>query len=85
MERHASSVLVFGMIDVGRLLMATGLILAVMGAVVWWLGRKGFHGLPGDIQYRGPHLQVYFPIVTCIVFSLLLTAILWIWQWLSRK
>jgi len=73
------------MVDFGRFLLLGGLILALLGAVVWGLGRMGFGGLPGDIQYRGQHLRIYFPIVTCIVLSLVLTALLWIWHWLSRK
>ncbi|HZK81451.1 MAG TPA: DUF2905 domain-containing protein [Humisphaera sp.] len=73
------------MADLGRLLLIGGLIIALIGAVVWGLGRMGFGGLPGDIQYQSPHVRIYFPIVTCIVLSLVLTAVMWIWQWLSRK
>jgi hypothetical protein len=73
------------MTDLGKLLMLGGVFLLIIGAVVWGLGRSGFRGLPGDVQYQGPHLRVYFPIVTCIVLSLLLTGVLWIVQWLGRK
>jgi len=73
------------MTDVGKLLIALGVLLLFIGAGVWGLGRMGFRGLPGDIRYQGQHVRVYFPVVTCIVGSLLLTAIMWLWQWLSRK
>lgn len=43
------------------------------GRVPFRLGR-----LPGDIAYHGRHGGFYFPIVTCIVLSLLLTLILWL-------
>ena len=38
-----------------------------------WLGR-----LPGDIAVERPHFRFYFPVVTCIVLSLLLTGVLWL-------
>jgi hypothetical protein len=73
------------MTDIGKLMMGLGLLLVVIGGAVWGLGRLGFKGMPGDIQYQTQHVRVYFPIVTCVVASVLLTAILWLWQWLSRR
>jgi hypothetical protein len=71
--------------DVGRWMIVGGLLLTAGGAVVWLLARLGFRGLPGDVSYRSPHVQVYFPIVSCVVLSLILTALLWLWQWFERK
>jgi hypothetical protein len=71
--------------DIGRVLMVCGVALAAAGAVVWLLGRSGFRGLPGDISYQSPHVQVYFPIVSCIVLSVLLTAISWLWRWFQNR
>ncbi len=65
--------------------MAGGLVLAVAGAILWSLGRLGFRGLPGDIQFQSQHIRVYFPIVTCVVLSLALTVVLWVLQWLRNK
>lgn len=73
------------MTDMGKFLVLIGLLLAVTGLMVWGLGRSGFTGLPGDIAYRGPNFRFYFPIVTCLALSLFLSAILWIWQWWSRR
>ena len=67
------------------MLIVLGFAIAVIGAIVWGLGRIGFHGLPGDVHYEGRNLRVYFPIVTCIVLSVLLTLAMWIWQWLGRR
>lgn len=59
--------------------MVLGLILAAIGALLWsgfgrnWLGR-----LPGDIHYSRGNFSFYFPIVTCLLLSLLLTFILWL-------
>jgi hypothetical protein len=73
------------MSDAGKLLMVAGAIAVVLGAVVWGLGRAGFHGLPGDIRYDGPNTRFYFPIVTCIMISILLSAAMWFWRWISGR
>ena len=65
-------------------LVAGGLLLLVAGLAVWGLGRLGFRGLPGDIAYRGENVQVYFPIVTCLVISILLSAIFWLVRLVQR-
>ena len=68
----------------GKLLVLIGGLLVVVGALVWLAGRFGFHGLPGDIVYESEHVKVYFPVVTCLVLSLLLSGILWLINWLGR-
>ena len=62
----------------GRILVVVGLSMAALGALVWWLGpRIGAGGglLPGDISFRRGGFSLHFPIVTCIVVSVLLTLI----------
>jgi uncharacterized membrane protein YidH (DUF202 family) len=62
--------------DIGRFLILIGLVTAIFGFVLWtglapkWLGR-----LPGDIRIERGNFAVYFPIVTCIVISVILTLI----------
>ena len=73
------------MMQMGRFMMIAGAALLVLGLVLWFAGRAGFRGLPGDIAYQGEHTRVYFPIVTCIVLSVLATAAMWLWQWLSGR
>ena len=73
------------MANAGKLMVVAGLILAVAGAAAWALGRAGFRGLPGDIRYEGGSVRFYFPVVTCIVLSVILTALIWVWQWLGRR
>ena len=67
-----------GLGGVGRVLMAAGGVLFVLGAVVSLLGRTGLGRLPGDIVVQRGGLTLYFPIVTSILLSLLLTGILWL-------
>lgn len=55
------------------MLVIAGLSLAVVGAILW-LG-KGFR-LPGDIYVERGNFSFGFPIVTCIVISIVLTLVL---------
>ena len=71
--------------DIGKSLIFVGLGIALFGLLVWGASKAGFRGLPGDFHYEGQHTRFYFPIVTCIVVSALLTAISWIWNYFSRK
>ena len=60
--------------ELGKILVIVGLLVAAAGAVLWsgagrsWLGR-----LPGDIHYSRGHFSFYFPVVTCLLLSAILT------------
>ena len=62
--------------DVGIVLIVLGLAAALIGVLLWgglfprWLGR-----LPGDIRIQRGNFSFYFPVVTCIILSVLLTLI----------
>ena len=73
------------MADLGRILLLTGLLLAAVGALIWGLGRMGFRGLPGDIRYETENVTIYVPIVSMIVLSVILSALLWILQRLGGR
>jgi hypothetical protein len=73
------------MADVGKILVGLGVIVAIVGGLLIVLGRAGFRGLPGDVSYESPNVRVYFPIVTCIVLSVVLTLGMWVWRWLSGR
>lgn len=63
--------------DLGRLLLYTGLGLALLGGLVVLLGRVVDLGnLPGDLLYEGDNVRVYVPIATMIVLSVVLTLLL---------
>jgi len=61
-----------------RLLLAMGLILVVAGLLWPYLSRLGLGRLPGDIVIRGEHGGFYFPVVTCLLVSLVLSALFWL-------
>jgi hypothetical protein len=66
--------------DLGKLLIGIGGLLVVLGLVLLAAGKLNLPlgRLPGDITWRGKHSVVYFPIVTCIVLSVLLSVIFWL-------
>jgi hypothetical protein len=64
----------------GKLLIVAGLFLILAGLLVTFSGRLPLRlgRLPGDIYYQGKNSSFYFPIVTCIVLSALISVVLWI-------
>ena len=68
----------------GRILVITGIVLVAAGLLWPYLARLGLGRLPGDIAIRGEHGGFYFPIVTCMVLSLVLTLLVWLWQGLRK-
>jgi len=62
----------------GKNLVLIGAVLVVVGAVVWIFGRAGGGLLPGDIVVEKKNVRFYFPVVTCLVVSLVLSAIAWL-------
>lgn len=57
-----------------------GLAVAALGAVLLIAARIGLPlgRLPGDFAWRGKHVSVYFPLGTCILLSVLLSALLYL-------
>ena len=67
--------------ELGKFVAIIGVIITLVGLVIWggfvpkWLGR-----LPGDIRIEREHSAFYFPVVTCIVLSVLLSLLLSIFR-----
>ncbi len=68
------------MLDLGKSLVAIGLVLAGIGGAILLASRVGLPlgRLPGDISYKGKNVSFYFPIGTSIVISVVLSAILYL-------
>jgi hypothetical protein len=65
------------MADIGRTLVVLGAVLLVVGLIFTFGARiPGLGRLPGDIVYRKGSVTFYFPLVTSLLLSLLLTAAL---------
>ena len=67
--------------ELGKLLVVAGLLIAGLGALLWsGLGRGWIGRLPGDLHYTRDNFSFHFPIVTCLLLSLLLTFLLWLFR-----
>jgi hypothetical protein len=61
-----------------RSLIYVGLALIAIGLLRPWVRRLGLGRLPGDIRIQTEHGAFYFPIVTCLVISFLISLVLWL-------
>jgi hypothetical protein len=65
--------------DLGKLLCLIGLVLLVAGAMLWKTGGLGGLGkLPGDLFVQKGNATFFFPIVTCLLVSVVLTLAMWL-------
>jgi len=63
---------------VNRSLVFVGLALVAIGLLWPWIRKLGLGRLPGDIRIQTDHGAFYFPIVTCLVVSLVISLVLWL-------
>jgi hypothetical protein len=67
--------------ELGKFVVIIGVITTLVGLILWsgfapkWLGR-----LPGDIRIEREHPAFYFPVVTCIILSIVLSLLLSIFR-----
>lgn len=68
------------MVELGKVLLLVGAVMVVAGVVLLLAGRfhLPFGRMPGDIVYRGKNTVFYFPLATSLLFSLILSLILWL-------
>lgn len=63
--------------EIGKMLVVFGIVIVLIGVALWsgfgagWIGR-----LPGDIRIERGHFGFYFPIVTCIIISIVVTLLM---------
>lgn len=69
------------MTEIGKILVAVGLVTAAIGALLWvGVGRNWFGQLPGDIHYSRGNFSFHFPVITCVLISVILTILLWLFR-----
>jgi hypothetical protein len=61
-----------------RFLVGLGLVILVAGIAWPWLSRIGLGRLPGDILFQRGGTTFYFPLVSCIIVSIVISAVLWL-------
>ena len=74
------------MTELGKLLAVFGTLLVILGLVFVGLGRTHLPlgHLPGDIIYRGKYGTFYFPLTTCVLLSVMLSAFFYLINRFSR-
>jgi hypothetical protein len=72
--------------ELGRGLLLIGGIAVVVGTCLYLSGRLPLRlgRLPGDIVHRGEHTTFYFPIVTCLLLSVGLSLVFWLFSHFRR-
>ncbi len=63
---------------IGILMMAAGLVLLAVGLLIYFGGLGWFGRLPGDIRIEGESVRIYVPIVSMLLVSLVLSAVLYL-------
>ena len=68
------------MTGLGKLLVVVGGLLVLVGLVVMLVNKSGLPlgRLPGDLVYRGKNTTVYFPLVTSVLLSVVLSVVLYL-------
>ncbi len=66
--------------DIGRLLIVLGGVFLVVGIALTAFGRLGIGRLPGDFVFRRGSFTFYFPLMTSILLSLLLSLLFWLFR-----
>ncbi|SHI51175.1 Protein of unknown function [Geosporobacter subterraneus DSM 17957] len=62
--------------SLGRTMMMMGILLIVIGGIVFLGSKLGLGRLPGDIYYKKENFTFYFPVMTSIIASIVLTVLL---------
>ena len=74
--------------QMGKFLVIAGVVLVGLGLLLMAGGKLtslGLGKLPGDIAYTGKKVTFYFPVVTCLILSVVLTLIFWLISLLTRR
>jgi hypothetical protein len=67
------------MAELGRALVVLGIVIALVGLLLVFVGRVPWVGrLPGDIHVQRGNWTFYFPLGTSLLLSIVLTLILWL-------
>jgi hypothetical protein len=68
-------------LDAGKMLIILGAVLVLIGLIITFAGNIPLLGrLPGDIHVKRDGVEFFFPIVTCIVISIIISALLYLFR-----
>ncbi len=63
-----------------RLLIVLGAAFLVVGLLWPWIAHLGLGRLPGDVVIERPQFRLYFPVVTSLLISVVLTLLIWLFR-----
>jgi len=67
--------------QIGKAILIFGVVLVVVGGLLYWgKGVGPFGKLPGDIRIERPNFNFYFPITSCLIISVVLSVIFYIFS-----
>jgi len=66
--------------DIRRILIVAGVVLIAAGLLWPLIARLGLGRLPGDIAIERDNFRFYFPVVTSLVISVVLTLLFWLFR-----
>lgn len=71
----------------GKIILMAGILLSIIGLLFLFNDKIGgfFGNLPGDFSYKGKGGSFYFPLMTSIILSIILTVVLNLFFWFFRK
>ena len=68
------------MTSLGRALILAGMLLFALGLLIYRFPSLPLGRLPGDIRIERPGVRIYLPITTCLVASLVLSGVFWLFS-----
>jgi len=70
------------MLPIGKIIVILGVVLVLVGLVVWLAGDKfnWFGHLPGDIRIERGNMRFYAPFMSMLLLSMLLSLLLWLFR-----
>lgn len=63
-----------------RIFIIIGIVLVAVGFLWPWLEKSGIGRLPGDFRFEGENFTFYFPLMTCLLASAVLTLVFWLFN-----
>ncbi|HTX97517.1 MAG TPA: DUF2905 domain-containing protein [Mycobacterium sp.] len=71
--------------NVGPYLVVAGIVVVLLGLLVWAGGLSWFGRLPGDIRIERGNVRIYIPVVSMLLISAVATLVLSVIQYLFRR
>lgn len=71
--------------NIGPFVVMAGVLIVVLGILVWTGGLSWFGRLPGDIRIERENVRVYIPLVSMLLVSVAATVVLWVVSYLFRR